>query len=129
MAQLATNEPIHGFTQGDTLVLESFATVTESYVSGTGLILSNASASATLALPGNDRVSSANGNTTITAPIATISTPVTLSYSTITLGAGGYANSLTITSTGAVSNPARLMARSSTGRAPSPMPGRSAKPP
>ena len=104
-SQLAAGERINGFTFSDTLVLDGFAATGSSYISGTGLVLSNATASETLDITGsfgNDSFTTmhANGDTTITAQISTISTYVSFGYGFITLGRYDYATDLTITNTG-----------------------------
>jgi len=64
LAQLAGGEIITGFTQGDTLELEGFTASSAFYVPGTGLVLSDGTAEATLDITGNfaanDFIASAN---------------------------------------------------------------------
>ena len=99
----------NGFVQGDRIIFEGFSVTSNSYTSGVGLVLSNATAAETLHLSGLDahELSMVVGSdgTTITAPVSTISTYVSLGTGQhITLGYGGYATSLTITNAGTVSN-------------------------
>jgi hypothetical protein len=69
-AGLASGQTITGFSLGDTLVLDGFAATSDSYVTGVGLELSNATGSVTLDLVGNFTTSDFSvvdppGNTTI----------------------------------------------------------------
>ncbi len=52
-AELAGGETINGFARADTLVLDGFSSGTDTYVSGTGLVLSGNSGSATLDVTGS----------------------------------------------------------------------------
>lgn len=52
IAQLAGGERIDGFTNGDALLLEGFTAASESFVSGTGLVLTQGGASLTLDIAG-----------------------------------------------------------------------------
>ena len=104
-SELANGETISGLAGGDALVLDSFAATAASYISGTGLVLSNASFSETIALgtaPAADDIftfSSDGTNTTLFTEIATISTYVPHGVS---LNNGTYAAMLSITSTGTI---------------------------
>jgi len=51
--QLAGGQTIAGFSSGDTLGLEGFSFTTETFIAGTGLVLSNATASETLHITGS----------------------------------------------------------------------------
>ncbi len=53
VAQLASGEAISGLTQGDTIKLDGFAATAETFVAGTGLVLSNGSSSVTLDIQGS----------------------------------------------------------------------------
>lgn len=69
-AGLASGQTITGFSVGDTLVLDGFAATSDSYVSGVGLELGNATGSVTLDLVGNFTTNDFSvidppGNTTI----------------------------------------------------------------
>lgn len=103
--QFAAGESISGFSPGDTLVLDGFAATSGSYIAGTGLVLSNATASETLHLslsPGSSFIS-AHGSTTIGGGGTAIGsgTTVTSVTSTISsLGVPGYVNPSTLSITG-----------------------------
>ncbi len=53
VGDLAAGETIAGFTLGDTIILDSFSAASYSYVSGTGLVLSNGTTSETLDIRGS----------------------------------------------------------------------------
>ena len=100
---------IDGFTFNDTLVLDGFAATSDTYVAGTGLKLSNGTTTQILDLTGSFNTASfavqaGSNSTTIAMPNSgsTISTTINVG---ITLGSGGYASPLTITTTGVVSPP------------------------
>jgi hypothetical protein len=66
---IAGGQAISGFTDGDTIVLDGFSAASESYVSGTGLQLSDGATTETLDITGNfDSLDATAGldNTTIT---------------------------------------------------------------
>jgi hypothetical protein len=71
---IAGSETISGFGSGETIVLEGFTTTSDSFVSGSGLVLSNKSSRETLDITGNFStrtfaVQNISGNTVIaTAP-------------------------------------------------------------
>jgi hypothetical protein len=106
IAALAAGQTISGFTNGDTIILDGFAATSETFNQATGLTLSNGTASQTLGLQGlpyNAAFSITNsaGTTTLTvqnSPVAVVSGTIA---APVTLGAGNYAASFTITSTGA----------------------------
>ena len=103
LAALDGGQTVAGFAGGDSIVLENFAAAGNTYVAGTGLELTSGGNTYTLdlSIPANDvpSVRVTAGNTVIRALIGTISTAVN---SPVTVGAGFYASTLTITDTGSV---------------------------
>jgi hypothetical protein len=109
--ELTAGEKIAGFQAHDTLIVEGFAATGKSFVYGTGLTLSNATASETLAL--NTKylneffsIYTEGGNTTIVAKQAV--TPPQSIISTLALfqvnpGSGNFSQNFTIAATGTVS--------------------------
>ncbi len=65
-AELAAGQTITGFTSGDQIVLDGFAATYETFVAGTGLVLSNGTTSETLDLAGGLFFAPAQGATTTT---------------------------------------------------------------
>ena len=120
--ELAGGEVIDGFTAGDTLRLEGFASTSYTYVAGIGLELSNATTIETLGVNGNFSTDSfvvlsqpndteiEFSNNTIT-PASTINGNIAFG---VTLGSGGYNSVLSITGAGAV-DPAGINATGVTG--------------
>lgn len=112
-AQLAGGQKIYGFQPGNALILDGFAATAESFVSGTGLVLSNGTTHETLALvtqfPGETfAFGTSGGKTTITAEGPThglVSTISTAFSGEVTPGSGNYAADMLITGTGSVINP------------------------
>ena len=68
-AALAAKQAITGFEQGDTIILTGFTT-SDSFVSGTGMVLSNGSATETLDIAGS--FTTANFNVTSNSTITTV---------------------------------------------------------
>lgn len=103
---LATGETINGFTTGSTIILDSFAATSETYVAGTGLELSNGTITETLDITGNFSsagfaFTSSGGSTTVHSLIETVSTNIA---QTVDLGDNTYAAIVTIATTGTVQN-------------------------
>jgi len=79
-AELAAGQTISGFSSGDTIVLDGFAATSDSFVTGTGLVLANAAASDTLDLVGSF--------TTSDFVVSTIGTGTQIELSAPCFGAG-----------------------------------------
>jgi hypothetical protein len=109
---LAGTQTITGFTTGDSIKLDNFAAVSETYAAGTGLILTDANSNTkTLHISGNYTgtnfaFSSDGTNTTITDPTITISTSITTQ---VVVGA---ADNLVVTSSGTISTSGTAVAAS-----------------
>lgn len=72
-SQLANSETISGMGHGDSLLLDNFAATAVSYIANTGLVLTNASGTATIHVtggfsPGSVAFTTAGGATDISAP-------------------------------------------------------------
>ncbi len=106
---LANGQDIAGMVTGDNITLTGFAATSDSFASANNLVLKNSAGSTeTIDLvgftsTGQLRFANDGSNTTLTASVSTISTAVT---NAVTLGAGTYANAVSITNTGAVTGPA-----------------------
>jgi len=102
LAALTAGQAIENFVVGDAIVLDGFSAISEDYVPGTGLELSDGVTTVTLDINGggtndNFQVTTANGATTIEA--TTLSTALA---SAVTLGSGNFADTLSITDTGSI---------------------------
>ncbi len=101
---------IDNFTASDTLVLQGFLATSATYVAGQGLELGNGTTTITLdigAAPPGDHFTQTdnNGNTTLSLTAGQVSVIATDLTHPVIAGAGNYAPSLTITSTGAITPP------------------------
>jgi hypothetical protein len=104
--ELANGQTITGFSVGDVIDLTGFAATSSSYTAGTGLVLSNATASETLGFTGGDPSfvvsGDGNGGTDIFGVTHTLATTSTLG---ITLTATGpYVSPFTVTQTGTIAS-------------------------
>jgi Hint domain len=98
IAALASGEAIDGFTLADALILDGFAATGETFVAGTGIILSNGTGSETIVVSGNfgsgSFIEASDGtNTTISLAPVTLggaSGAITLaSYENLVIGTAG----------------------------------------
>jgi len=107
IAELASGETITGFDGGNTLIISDFAAVSDSYVAGTGLVLTNSSGgtetvSLSAAPNPNHPITLSSDGTATTLAIPLVTTISTSLSNTVPLGANGYATNITVTNTGAV---------------------------
>lgn len=112
-ASLVDGQNIYRFLAGETLILDNFVATSDSFVTGTGLVLSNQTQSETIQLIGNFatenfNVTSLAGKTKIVSQATTLTPLSTISTSfnrPIVLNSYYYTNNLSITNSGTIIPP------------------------